>query len=562
MTKVKHVGIILIALISMVFIFSIGTNTEQNYIPYEENYISYDQLKISDNGISLNYSSIWQNASFAYRIFDRVKFDVNTSGFVGANATIMQIEFDEVTVKDYQMEWVLGTDNFTFTYIPEYNIPLGFHDISFIILDDSQVQLNSQATKTNITILSNYLTHLNNYEYERNETVYGELIVDDYESYHFGWKVTVVDNDTEDKAFYRNLFDLGNNLSSFSFKIDNRFVIPDHVYYIKVNISDPIINEVAATYIPFKVLNSVPRIIESSVDFSHDLLKREEDCQINLNVTDSDPLTTPENLTVTLKITNSEGEELPPLILDNNGDWTFNGSFKIAKDQPLGIYQVQLEVDDKYEGDGVYHRTLTIENNFPEIHNYWINGLSPQEQISIKYGDNLIFTFNTTDVEDKYPTYVTVSLLDENNDWYNITKKYKNGGELIVRTEELISGVWYVYISVTDADGDTTNLLSDFETGPKEIRIIPDELSGIISWITLFIGLIFGVLLGIAISYKILKSRMLLPQKPVEKKKKPSEKKAKKEVLEKKHEEEVVDKTEETEQKATEPQRKIKRKLT
>ena len=80
--------------------------------------------------------------------------------------------------------------------------------------------------------------------------------------------------------------------------------------------------------------NSIPEIIESSVSFSNNVLKREEECQINLNVTDIDPLTIPENITVTLYIVNSVGDEMSPIILDNNGDWTFSGTFKIAKNQP------------------------------------------------------------------------------------------------------------------------------------------------------------------------------------------------------------------------------------
>ena len=548
-----------------VSILTIGSYYELQTKSYEDNPIFIDNLRTSENGISLNYSNIWQNGSSAYRIFDNIKFDINASNFLGANATIMQVEIDDETIREYQMEWVSGTNNFTFTYTPEYDVPLGFHNISFIIMDDSKVQLNSQATKTNITILSNYVTHLNGYEYERNETVYGELSIDNFGMYNFGWKATLVDNDTESESFYSNIFDLGNNLSYFAFKIDDRLAIPDHEYYVKVNISDSLHNKIAATYIPFKVKNSIPRIIESSVEFSHETLKREEECQINLNVSDADPLTTPENITVTLKVINSQGEELSPIVLDNNGDWTFSGTLEISKTQPLGIYQVQLEADDKYEGDDVYSRTLIIENNFPEIHDYWINGFSTQDQVSIKYGDEISFTFNTTDIEDNYPAYITISLLDENNEWYNITRRYRDSLEIIIRTEELITGVWYVYISATDSDGDTTQLLSDFGAGPKEIRIIPDELSGVVSWFALFVGLGFGILLGIAISYKTIKSRMLLPQKTVEKKKKTSIKKVKKEVPKKKpeeeKEEETTTKTEEPEHKVSEPQRKIKRRL-
>ena len=554
----------LICLFFTVSVLTVNYNIKQNFAftQHDENPIITDQLKNADNGMSLNYSKIWQNASSAYRLFESVKFDVNTSDFVGVNKTVMQFEMDNNSFREYQMDWVSGTDNFTFIYTPEYDVPLGFHNISFIIMDEFEVQLNSQMTKTNITIMSNCLGNLNKYEYARNEQVYGEIIVSNFGSYDFGWKVTIVDNNTENKDFYNNIFDLGYNISHFYFNIDERFKIPDHIYYVKVNISDTSSNIVAATYVPFKVNNSIPEIIESSVSFSNNVLKREEECQINLNVTDIDPLTIPENITVTLYIVNSVGDEMSPIILDNNGDWTFSGTFKIAKNQPLGLYRIKLEAKDTYSGVGIYTTILTITNNFPEINGYWINGLTTQEQVSIKYGDNLVFTFNVSDLEDTYPKYVSISLLDEDNNWFNITSKYKDGAEITIRSEDLVSGVWYVYISVTDSDGATTYLTSDYDMGPKEIRIIPDELSGILSWITLFVGLGFGILLGVAISYKIMKSRLVQSPKPVKKKKKSAEKKSKKEkLIEEEEEKEIIAKTEEPEKDITEPQRKIKRKL-
>ena len=115
-------------------------------------------LNVSDNGSYLNYSDITRNATSAYRLFDSVLFTLNTSGFSGANSTFMRIEFNDITPREYEMEEIVaGTDVFTYVYIPEYDAPLGFHNISFGIFDDSPIklQLNDQTTKTNITIKSN-----------------------------------------------------------------------------------------------------------------------------------------------------------------------------------------------------------------------------------------------------------------------------------------------------------------------------------------------------------------------------------------------------------------------
>ena len=132
--------------------------------------------------------------------------------------------------------------------------------------------------------------------------------------------------------------------------------------------------------------------------------------------------------------------------MDDNGDWTYSGTFKVATNQPIGLYQARLEAEDSYAGIGSYTTSLNITDNYPEIHGFWINDLTTQEQISIKYGDNLVFTFNVSDLEDTYPKYVTVSLLNEENNWYNITRMYTPGSEIVVRSEDLVSGVWYVYL--------------------------------------------------------------------------------------------------------------------
>jgi hypothetical protein len=519
---------------------------------------SFFLLKTS-NGNRLNYSDLYQNVSSAYRLFDSVLFEINTSKFIGVNSTTMQIEFYNAPNRHYEMDRIAGTEIFSYSYTPEYDAHLGFHNISFIIKDISEVQLNSQEFKTNITIYHNYVTYINATEFARNATVYGEVLVNDFDTYNFGFNATVVDSDNS--SISKNLFDLGNDVSHFTFQIDDRFEIPEAYYYVKINISDRGGNKIRATYIPFQILNSVPKIVESSINISSDILKREEECTINLNVTDGDPLTVPENITLTLKIRTSGGVELTPQEFDNNGDWTYSITFSIAKNHPLGLYEIIIEAEDTFGGKGIYEKFFSIENNFPKISNFWINGFSIEEQVLVNYGEDIIFTFNVTDLEDQYPSYVTVSLLDENDNWYNITRIFNENMELVIRTEELITGVWYVYLSVTDSDGDTTRLTSDLSLGPKEIRIIPDLLSPYLNWIALFAGIAIGLLVGLAISYNILKRKQLISPQSTEKKKVVA-KKVKK--VKKKKEIEIEKPDIEPEEKPkseAEPQRKIKRRL-
>ncbi|MHA1671403.1 MAG: hypothetical protein ACTSV5_12615 [Promethearchaeota archaeon] len=553
-----------VLIISFVFISIISTcfvpNANQKITSYGS-----DLLNVSDNGSSLNYSAITRNVTSIYRAFDPVKFEVNTSKFSETNSTSMVIEFNDSPSKEYEMERESGTDIFSCVYIAEYDAPLGIHNISFRLFNVFKSLLNDQTTKTNITIMSNYLGFVNSTEYERNQKVYGEVIVNNFGSYNLEYNVSVVDNVNE--SIQSTLYDLGNDIDHFIFNITDLFEMSDVNYYVKINMSDTLSSKLVATYIPFKVLATVPNIVESSINISINPLKRDEDCEINLNVTDIDPLTFPENITVTLTLQAPDGQNLSPLTLTNNGDWTFSGTFSIPINRPIGLYQVNIEAEDQYESITTYSTTIDVDNNAPEIHDYWINGLTIEQQVSVNYGDDLIFTFNVSDVENTI-AYITVSLLDENDNWYNITNSYSSNMEISIRTEELISGVWYVYLSVIDTDGAITRITSDINIGPKEIRIIPDLISTNLPWIALFSGLGIGILFGFGFGYSRYKSASARISKEKQKVSKGKTKKTPKQIKPKKKEKQIeIEKSDDTEDKSVKsetksaPQRKIKRRL-
>ena len=177
-----------------------------------------------------------------------------------------------------------------------------------------------------------------------------------------------------------------------------------------------------------------------------------------------------------------------------------------------------------------------------------------------------MFSFNVSDLEGI--AYVKVALIDENNQWYNITQQYEVNVEITVRTTQLITGVWYIYVFVIDNDGSITGLDSDYNKAPQAITIIPDVLSAILPWIALIIGLIIGLVAGIGAGYYRIKTKLVESQGvPVKKKaatsKKPLPKKkpqAKPESID----DETKDKPKIYEKQELEkkpPQRKIKRKL-
>ncbi|MFX1354350.1 MAG: hypothetical protein ACFFGP_10340, partial [Promethearchaeota archaeon] len=550
-----------VLLIFISIVFNLTIYHQKSLISHSR--ISNDESLINlrpaqNNHKAVNYSAISRNVSAIYRLFESVELTVNISGFTNVDYTIMQIDFSNNTVRNYNMTFI-GNDEYQYVYSPKSYAPLGFQNVSFLIYNTSDQVINAHTTYTNFTIYTNYLASLYSFEYSRGDIVYAEFIVNDYDVYNFNWNVTVVDSISETNQ--NNLINLGNNIQQASFLLDDRLPQPDKIYYIKLNMTDnsPFIRK--AAYVPFKVLNSVPQIVISSINFSKTEFKRTEECQISLNVSDLDPNAKAGRTNVSLILITPTGQRESPIILTNNKDWTFDETFSIAANKPIGTYQAILEAKDQYTGKGKYNTTLNIINNPPKIHNFWINGRSIEESIAINYGQDISFTFNISDVEDTI-AYITVGLLDENNNWYNTSKMYTNNLVITLSSVNLITGVWYVYISVTDADGDTTYLTSDYGLGPKEIRIIPDTLSPILPWITLSIGVIFGVLLGIAFSYKRIKSKSLETPSITPKKKDipPKRKKVKK--TEELIKEEEIEKAEiEEEQERKPPQRKIKRKL-
>lgn len=523
------------------------------------------EVKTASNGNpSLDYSDMSQNASIIYKLFESVKFNINASKFANPNYTIMEIHYSNGGVGDFNMINVGGTENFTYTFQPGYNVPLGFQNVSFLIYNMSDSLLSSSIPITNFTITTNYFISPDKTEYNRGDTLDADLGVSNFpQPYDFNWNVSIVDSDNE--TLHNVLFNVGNDIFHTSILIDDRFEFSNKIYYIKLNMTDVSSGTKEAAYLPFRVLNTLPEISVPTIKFSKDPLKREEDCIISLNATDQDPDTLPENLTVSMVIQTSTGELLAPIELTNHNNWTFSTTFSVATNKTVGIYQIIIEVEDQYGGINSNITSIIIENNPPEILGYFVNGLSNNQSITVNYGEDLTFNFDVTDVENTI-AYITVALLDEKANWYNITREYVPGMRITIRTEELITGIWYAYISVTDIDGDTTFLNSDFGLAPQEINILPDLLTPILPWISFSIGIILGVLVGVGILYKKFKpksvelkkapSKKSAQQKPA-KKVKPSPSRRKEEEEEEIEEDEVG----KVEPLSKEPQRKIKRKL-
>ncbi|MBA7716398.1 hypothetical protein ES703_125471 [subsurface metagenome] len=172
----------------------------------------------------------------------------------------------------------------------------------------------------------------------------------------------------------------------------------------------------------------------------------------------------------------------------------------------MGWYDLTIIAEDQNGGTDEHSDYLIVENNPPEILGYYINNMSTENNISIGYGLDLVFTFNISDVEEfEGLGFVKVCLLNSENKWYNVSNRYSENGSITIRTVDLIGGKWLVYIFVIDADGAEIGLDIGFDDAPQEIEIIPD-ISPQIIWIYIILGIVFGLGLGYLIS-SILNSR-------------------------------------------------------
>jgi hypothetical protein len=511
----------------------------------------------------LPYWAIRQNATEIYRLFESVNFTINTFplGPGDADHASMQIAFSNGSTKSFAMNFI-GNNKFRCEYKPHYNAPLGFQNVSFLVYNATNQLLNSHTTYTNFSILTNYLVNLNSSMYYIGDTVYAELLVSNFQTYDFTWNTTIVDS--LDEIIQNNTVVFDRKIVQLSVLLKNETFRKNKFYYIQLNMTDKNSGRQESAYFPFYVRNNKP-IISSSIILSPDEVFRTEDFTISFNVTDIESKS--EDLIPWMYIYDAEGS----LVLQNriafDSNDLFSETFNIPANRPIGKYRVNVTLRDPHGARSSKVTYFTVKNNAPEIHSYTINGLNMDETISVFYGRNLVFSFNVSDTEGL--SYVKVALLNENDEWFNITRAYMGENtEITFRTFDLIDGIWLVHIYVIDSDGARVSLTDDYSKAPQAIRIVPDVVSYYLPWILIFGGIILGVLLGIVATYSYFKSKVetqkitpkkkeIPAKKPVAKKK--IKEKPSKEELEKKETEEAT--SEKEKDKEEFPQRKIKRKL-
>jgi hypothetical protein len=557
----KYISVILVFFILTTTFFGILLIHFNSYpvlnIKGDDEWSTHDHPKLA-NGPPLAYWAINRNTTTVHRLFESINISINTFGFA-VDYALIKINFTNSSINNYDMI-PGGINEYYFEYKPLYNDPLGFQNVSFLLYNSTDHLQNNHTTYTNFTTITNYMLTTNSSEYYIGDDLYAELTVNDFGSYQFGWNITIVDNTIE--SLQQSIFNLENDLVQFTYRITNETFrnYVGQTFYIKLNMTNNTGGYKAAAYFPFKVLNSDPIIDISSISFTPSDVFRTEECEITLNVTDIEDAS--KDLDVSMSLEDPEGDFFGTITIDHNIDNNFTKLFTIAAGRPIGKFRITINAEDQNGGISSYLIFLTVKNNLPEIHSYEINGKSMSEALSIFYGNDLTFHFNVSDVENV--AYVKVALVDENDDWYNISKAYTGiDTQITIRTIDLITGVWYVYIYVTDSDGATTSLISDYNLAPQSIRIIPDTLSGFLPWTLFIIGTIIGVLVGVGLAYRHYKSKFGETQVTPRKEKSSIKKQQKEEKYTEKISEKEVEeiKPEKEPEKEISAKRKIKRKL-
>ncbi|MBN1213982.1 MAG: hypothetical protein JXA99_00925 [Candidatus Lokiarchaeota archaeon] len=495
--------IVIFSVISILFI----TNFSSSHLSEEGN--NYSFPKTSEIHPSYIYTNDTDNTLVS--IFEAINYTVDAQDFPTFDSMEMRISFIDGTSELYPMARIGSTSNFTVAYAPDYNTPSGRHNITFYIYNDVLTLLNNQVVDTYLTIESQYYSvTFNKDEYHIGDILYGTILVSNVSSYTFETYQMKIVNSTEtpQDLIYSSP---QNNIKYFNITINREdFVDLNKEYYVKLTLIDG--SKTGDIYIPFMISNYDPEILVSTLELSagesslNPIYRSDTDnCYISVNVTDIESSWIYLNVSVVVYKPDGLILEEISLVGDENN---FTAEFHIGIGNPIGRYRFQINAEDPDGGLGEYYKEgIRVENNIPEIHSYELNGHPMTDSISVFYGDDIIFdTFNITDVEGNIE-YITVSLINENDEWYNKTTHYTPSLTIRIRSVDLISGVWTVYITVIDADGDSTGITYDYGDAPTQITIVPDTLSKIIPYLTLIVGGIIGLLLGIGVGYRMLKFR-------------------------------------------------------
>ncbi|MFX1488109.1 MAG: hypothetical protein ACFFBI_03110, partial [Promethearchaeota archaeon] len=115
-------------------------------------------------GPPIAYYAIDRNATTIYRLYESINITLDAFSFPDTDHAFMEISFTNGTIRNYTMD-ASDIHEYSYEYKPKYNAPLGFQNVSFYLLNNTNTLLNAHTTYTNFTIKTNYMAITNSSGY-------------------------------------------------------------------------------------------------------------------------------------------------------------------------------------------------------------------------------------------------------------------------------------------------------------------------------------------------------------------------------------------------------------
>jgi hypothetical protein len=476
------IGILFGALLLLPFFASIATPVTVN----TRNGIGGGSIGTSGNSTTFfpanNTASggIWIscNNTFVDRLNRDVKFTVDATAMVnqpggwdpiwGADVDrcYLNVTLPDNTTDSYPMSET-GTQIFSYTLETTITMNIGLYRFRATI-ENSSRRYNGGFDFTNVTIMTVYnilpvgsiLT--NTTTVYRNGTIAFFISIFDPETPFPSllWNVSLYKNGSSPvkmKTWFKN--DTLNQ--TYTFKGTN--ITGDYAFRVQIRDGS---NGPFDLYVSwFKVLSNPPVINSVSFNYTANLKREVEKLRFEVNLNDSDSNKTLTDVRVIFEYV--PPEVFPGVVYYNftspalkyiAATGNFTGNVTVPKAFPAGTSKIIIEAKDNDPNPGIarFHttpETITVVNNIPALHGVTINGKSLTGGLRFSVYNNLDFSVNVSDIENKID-YVQV-VLDGPPGYANISYFILGPSPYEVRipASALAPGSWGVFIIVADTEG-------------------------------------------------------------------------------------------------------------
>lgn len=448
-----------------------------------------------------------------------IKVDL-TGSTIPTKEVNLTIGYSNGASLNYTMTNNTSPDLWEYDFTPLANASLGASMLNVTFHDGSVFQHSSNEVFQIENSVPSIGIMISDAEVYRNNSIYFNITPSDAEDSisELTWNSTIIRASTD-------LALLGTTTNSelerehlFSSSFDDSFL---GMYYIEAVVKDSDGNS-SVNRIYFSVLNNNPEIIWSDIQFSdtettdpglNEILRVSGTMEIKINVSDVDKSNLEAAINggeIELRIW-AEGKDTYVFsnIIATIGDAGENSDFKCNVTVPAfiskGDYKLFISVFEKINSvdyNSTVEYDFTIVNNLPDasLIEYSINDLTPGETSLLRFQefDDLDFKINVTGCDPEGIELIRLSLINEENKWFNFTFQNNNVTNIVeftMRARDLAPGQWYVYIYITDGDGE--EISSGAGANIFSFDIVGDEFSVFLPYLMLIFGMILGLGIGV-----------------------------------------------------------------